>query len=91
MGKLNSIQLSYPRWTIALSHYQVKIMLSFALLGVDLGTLYLIVTLWECFTIANIIHQRRKKLLPMPSKQASSINHINCYSVIILNVSSQII
>jgi len=33
MGKLNSIQLSNPRSTIALSHYQVKIMLSFALLG----------------------------------------------------------
>jgi hypothetical protein len=32
------------------------------------------VTLLECFTIANIIHQRQKKLLLMPSKQVINLH-----------------
>jgi hypothetical protein len=41
---------------------------------INVGTLYLTVTLLECFTIANIIHQRQKKLLLMPSKQVINLH-----------------
>ena len=36
-----------------------------------LGTLYQTVILLGCFMITNITHQRQKKLLLMPLKQAS--------------------
>jgi hypothetical protein len=60
---------------IALFYSQAKIILFFALMGlINVGTLYLTVTLLECFTIANIIHQRQKKLLLMPSKQVIKLH-----------------
>jgi hypothetical protein len=54
---------------IALFHSQAKIILFFVFMGliitvyVIISTLYLIVTLLECFTIANIIHQLQKSLV----------------------------